>query len=524
MAQIEIENLIFTYAGADKAAVKNISLKINEGDFIVVCGKSGCGKSTLLRSMKPAIRPFGKAEGKVLYEGKDIDEIGEREQAESIGFVMQNPEHQIVTDKVWHELAFGPESLGMKPEEIRLRVAEMSEYFGIGGWYFESVDKLSGGQKQLLNLAAVMAMHPKIMILDEPTAQLDPIAAESFLDTLNKINKDLGITIVLSEHRLNQVLDYADKVLVMQEGKAILCDTPKNTVSLIKDRELLKLMPVPSQLFQICRGHGEIPLSVSEGRKWINSLELESKEERENFFKTSCDNIEREIALECKNLWFRYERSGADIINGLNLKIEKGEVFAILGGNGCGKTTTMSLLSQINKPYRGKLNVNGKISALPQNVQTLFHKETVREEVCNVPNKIIEKLELSKLLDRHPYDLSGGEQQRLALSKVLAANPDILLLDEPTKGIDSIYKEKLGGILEQLKSEGKTIVIVSHDVDFCGEFADRCGLFANGSIIAVNNYRDFFSGNRFYTTTVNKMAASKIKSAVRKEDIIQCQK
>jgi energy-coupling factor transport system ATP-binding protein len=514
MAQIAIKNLTFQYSGTQKAAIRNISLEIEQGDFVVICGESGCGKSTLLRSLKPAIRPFGESKGQVLYENQPVDNLPDRTQAEQIGFLLQNPEHQIVTDKVWHELAFGLENLGYKQETIRLRVAEMAEYFGITDWYYESVEKLSGGQKQLMNLAAVMAMHPKVMILDEPTAQLDPIAAENFLDTLKKINRDLGITVILSEHRLNHILPMANRVVVMKKGEVLLSDSPQNVAEKITDKELIRLMPVPAQIFKSSGKEGCVPLSVEQGRKWINSTEVQGEIVSENREEKS------ELAISVKNLWFRYERSGRDIIKGLNLQVKKGEIFAILGGNGTGKTTTLSLLSGIHKAYRGKTILKGTVSALPQNVQTLFQKESVRKETESVPENIIKKMGLEELLEFHPYDISGGQQQKLALAKVLAAKPDILLLDEPTKAIDAIYKEELGEILKNLKAEGKTIVMVSHDVDFCGEYADRCGLFANGSLIAVNNFREFFAANRFYTTTVNKMAGHKIKNAVKKEDVV----
>ncbi|MFQ9516265.1 MAG: ABC transporter ATP-binding protein [Eubacterium sp.] len=514
MAQIQIKNLTFAYSGSVQSAIADIALEVYEGDFVVICGKSGSGKSTLLRMLKPAIRPFGKSFGQVLYENIPIDQVSDKVQAEQIGFIMQNPEHQIVTDKVWHELAFGLENLGYQKEEIRLRVTEMAEYFGITDWYFDPVDKLSGGQKQLLNLAAAMAMHPKVMVLDEPTAQLDPIAAETFLDMLKKINRDLGITIILSEHRLNHVLPEADRIVIMEDGEILLKGTPEDVILSVEDRELMNLMPVPAQIFKKCNGEGTVPLSVEQGRKWISSTKAYGEiciEKGEDI---------GTIAVNCKNLWFRYERSGRDIIKGLNLQVKKGEIFALLGGNGTGKTTTLSLLSGIHKAYRGKLKIEGKVSALPQNVQTLFRKETVKQEAEGIPEKIIRQTDLEDLMEHHPYDISGGQQQKLALAKVLSGNPDILLLDEPTKGIDAIYKESLGKILLELKKAGKTIIMVSHDVDFCGEFADRCGLFADGSLIAVNDVRGFFAGNRFYTTTVSKMAGKKIINAVKKEDVI----
>lgn len=516
MAQIKIENLTFTYASSQLPAVKNVSLEINQGDFVVICGKSGCGKSTLLRNLKPAIRPAGKIKGNVTFNGENIENVSNKVQAEKIGFVLQNPEHQIVTDKVWHELAFGLENLGYKTEDIRLRVAEMAEYFGITDLYYKSVDKLSGGQKQLMNLAAVMTLHPEVLILDEPTAQLDPIAAEGFLDILKKVNRDLGITVVLSEHRLSYVLENADKLMVMNNGEVLAFDEPKKALTQVMEKDLLKLMPVSVQMYKeyVARNEDfrDIPLSVAQGRKWIDSLGISGEIKPEN--------SDGEVILSCKNLWFRYERNGEDIVKGLNMQVNKGEIFAILGGNGTGKTTTMSLLSGVNKAYRGKLKIYGKVSALPQNVQTLFRKESVAQELEGVPESIVEQMELDGLLESHPYDISGGQQQKLALAKVLAMNPDILILDEPTKAIDGIYKESLGEMLQNMKKQGKTIIIVSHDVDFCGEFADRCGLFAQGSLIAVNNFRDFFANNRFYTTTVSKMAGHKVENAVKKEDVL----
>lgn len=516
MAQIKIENLTFTYSASQLPAINNISLEIKQGDFVVVCGASGCGKSTLLRNLKPAIRPAGKIQGKVSYNGQCIDAISDREQAKSFGFVLQSPEHQIVTDKVWHELAFGLENLGYKTEDIRLRVAEMAEYFGITDLYYRSADKLSGGQKQLLNLAAVMTMHPEVLILDEPTAQLDPIAAEGFIDILKKVNRDLGITVILSEHRLNYVMEDADQLLVMDKGEVLVFDKPQVALSKVVEKDLLKLMPVQVQLFKEYvasnENVSEIPMSIAEGRKWINSLSISGEIEADR-------TIGEEVVI-CKNLWFRYDRNGEDIIKGLNMQVYKGEIFVILGGNGTGKTTAMSLLSGVNKAYRGKLKINGRVSALPQNVQTLFRKESVAEELKGVSENIIEQMELGGLMDSHPYDISGGQQQKLALAKVLEKDPDILILDEPTKAIDGIYKENLGEILLNMKKQGKTIIIVSHDVDFCGQFADRCGLFAQGSLIAVNNFREFFANNRFYTTTVNKMAGHVIKKAVKKEDVL----
>lgn len=525
MAQIEIKDLSFKYKMAGENSLNQISLNIEKGQFVVVCGKSGCGKTTLLRCLKPHIRPAGSIRGIIRYYGREIETLTDEQQAEKIGFVMQNPEHQIVTDKVWHELAFGLENFGKNSKNIRARVAEIAEYFDITAWYHEDTDCLSGGQKQLLNLAAVMVMNPEILILDEPTAQLDPIAAERFIDILKKINEDFGITVIISEHRLNYILQKADKVLVLEKGQVEIFQTAEEAVKQALVMDIEPLMPVPSRLFYKNKGEGQIPISVSDGRKWLTAQKIKNLPEN-NYEKSQSEAGIKERKLKqdaysvvCKNVWFRYEKNGQDIVKGLDLKVKKGEIFAIFGGNGTGKTTTVLLLAKMLKAYRGKINTEGEAAVLPQNLQTLFERETVSEELKDVSQNIIEQMDLKKLLNMHPYDLSGGEQQKVALAKILAGNPDILLLDEPTKGIDNIFKEELGALLQTLANQGKTIIIVSHDLDFCGEYADRCGLFADGMLISVNGVKEFFINNNFYTTTVAKMTKGIIEDAYKMEDV-----
>ena len=520
MAQIEIKDLSFKYRLADKESLKEVSLTVEQGQFVVVCGKSGCGKTTLLRCLKPNIRPAGEMTGTFLYEGKRIETLSDREQATEIGYVMQNPEHQIVTDKVWHEMAFGLENLGEKTETIRAKVAEIAEYFDITGWYHQDTDSLSGGQKQLLNLAAIMVMNPKVLVLDEPTAQLDPIASERFLDILKKINEDFGITVILSEHRLNYVLQKADKVLILHEGGVRALGDAEEVVREGLTMDIEPLMPVPGRIFHAAKGQGKVTISILERRKWIEkNINLKNCME-ENGSSVNEKDRSDQWGIVCKNLWFRYEKNGEDIIKGLNLKVKKGQIFAILGGNGTGKTTTILLLAGILKAYRGKVNTFGKTAVLPQNVQSLFENETLAEEIGNVSDEIMEQMGLKELLEMHPYDLSGGEQQKAGLAKIIAKEPDILLLDEPTKGIDNLFKEELGNFLRQLTEKGKTIILVSHDLDFCGEYADRCGLFADGMLISENNAREFFTHNRFYTTTVAKMTKGIIEDAYRREDLL----
>ena len=567
-ALLEVRDLSFAYPNEEKRALNHISLSVNEGEFLVLCGKSGCGKSTLLSHLKSPLTPHGKRKGDVYFKGKPLSSMTNREQSQKIGFVQQNPENQIVTDKVWHELAFGLESLGYSNQEIRLRVAEMASYFGIQGWFYKNVAELSGGQKQLLNLASIMAMHPDLLILDEPTSQLDPIAASDFLETVRKINRDLGITVILTEHRLEDVFPAADQVVVIDKGEILAQGTPSYIGSVLKEKnhEMFLAMPVPMQIYSKVESDLSCPITVRDGRSWLDGMMADRTLPEEGRFHKKekyPDMINEEkipkedVIVECKDLWFRYEKDSPDVVKGLNLKIRKGEFYCLLGGNGTGKSTTLSLICRLRKPYRGKVLINGKdvrkysdkalfhdfLGVLPQNPQTLFVKKTVELELFEMlggPKEkknedyhlsmekreavegIVKVTHLEGLLHRHPYDLSGGEQQRLALAKILLLRPKLLLMDEPTKGLDSYFKEEFSEILKLLKEQGVTIFMISHDIEFCARFADRCGLFFDGIVTASGGPREFFSGNNFYTTAANRMARKYFPMAVTGKDVVEC--
>lgn len=547
MALFEIKDLTFTYPGADKPALSHLDFTVEAGDFVVICGKSGCGKTTLLRHFKTVMTPYGKREGEIRFCGEKLEEVPVRTQSGQIGYVLQSPDNQIVTDKVWHELAFGVENLGYDQQTIRLRVAEMASFFGIQNWFHKSVEELSGGQKQLLNLASVMTMQPKVLVLDEPTSQLDPIAAAEFLSTIRKINLDLGITVIIIEHRLEEVFPMADKVLVLEDGKKQFYDVPRKVGTALADDDLFLAMPSPVQIYNATGQMGECPLTVCEGRNWLQEHYLPQEPTPAPAAPRKKDRGE-ELAVEAKELWFRYEKEGKDVVKDLSLKVKKGELYCILGGNGTGKSTTLSLLSGIHRPYRGKILLDGKdlrkigdkelfnhfLGVLPQNPQTLFVRDTVEEDLEEMLpklmprkerqeklQKVIEDTEIGHLLKMHPYDLSGGEQQRTALAKVLLLEPRILLLDEPTKGLDGFYKYKLGGIFKRLQAQGITIVMVSHDIEFCATYGDTCAMFFDGGIVTACGAREFFTGNSFYTTTANRMARGLYPDAVVVKDVIE---
>ena len=598
---VNIVDLEFSYPNASRPSVNGISLSLEKGSFTCICGPSGCGKTTLLRNLKPSITPHGMRRGEIKILGKSVESFEGRpgEEAQTIGYVLQNPENQIVTDKVWHELAFGLENLGLPTETIRLRIAEIASFFGIQSWFDKDVSELSGGQKQLLNLAAVMVMQPEILILDEPTSQLDPIAAVDFLDAVKKINNDIGTTVIITEHRLDNVVSMSDRLIVMDSGKILVNDEPYNAVFRLAEinHPMFLAMPNPAQAYRsalaFLKGEeslvgdvnhlkhmeklessiddvnyvnhanraessigdvnhlkhmekpespiGDVPdiqkyrmpLNVREGRQWLdcvmNGIPVRyARMEKEKAYDTS------KIKLSTTDLWFRYEKNGRDIIKGLTLKVYDGEILAIIGGNGTGKTTLLSVLAGMRRAYRGKYKINGNRTALlPQNPQSLFVCDTVKEELLEAfegtsiqkseqnirIQEIAEFLEIDTLMDKHPYDISGGEQQRVALGKVLLLEPDLLLMDEPTKGLDNLLKMKFGELLKRLASNGRTLIFVSHDIEFCSRFANRCIMFFDGGISGEGTPRKLFSGNNFYTTAANRMARSYFVDGILPEDI-----
>lgn len=542
METFSIRNLNFTYPNKTVPALNNVSFNVSAGAFTVICGQSGSGKSTLLRNLKPILAPHGSRDGSIRFYGTEVDELDQKTQAARIGYVLQNPDSQIVTDKVWHELAFGLESLGMDTRTIRLRVAEMASFFGIQTWFHKDVNHLSGGQKQLLNLAAVMAMQPDVLILDEPTSQLDPIAASDFLETVKKINRELGTTVILTEHRLEDVIPMADQVIVMDHGSIIADDTPANAGAILaqKKHPMFMAMPTPLQAYSILYQDGigtelTCPVDVREGRSWLTEL-LHGKELIQTALPADEETVPAgDPILSMKDVWFKYERQGDDVIKDLSFKVYPGELFCLVGGNGTGKSTTLNLAAGIRKPYRGKIRIQGKWAMLPQNPQSLFVEKTVYLDLCesfegsklskeemNTRIADIAKLvKIQDLLDMHPYDLSGGEQQRAALAKVLLMEPEVLFLDEPTKGLDNEFKFRLAGILKELTGRGVAIVMVSHDVEFCGRFGDRCAMFFDGKIITTNAPRTFFSGNSFYTTAANRMSRHIFTNAVNVDDVVE---
>lgn len=527
MEILSCENVAFKYIESTDYAISDCTFSVKKGEKIMLCGASGSGKSTLLRLLKRELSPRGELSGNITLMGKDRSELSDRESAEKIGFVMQSPDSQTVCDKVSAELAFGLESFGVKSGEIQSRVGEMAAFFGIESLYDRDISTLSGGQKQLVALCSVMATDPDILLLDEPTAQLDPVAARELLGILDRLNKEMGVTIIIAEHDPEELFDSCDKILYLAKGKTEFFGTPALTAKHFVKNALEGFLSETAKVFaRLC---DDLPLNVRQGRAKLEKLGVT------DIPKQAVNDTERAepYALQCKDLWQRYEKNSPDILKGCDLGIRKGECYGLLGSNGGGKSTLLRVICGLCKPYMGTVSLFGKkqkaykngslfremLAFLPQEPVTMFVKESVREDLLQSGDKVTvenvsQRMGIEHLLDRHPWDLSGGEIQKCAFAKILLADPKILVLDECTKGMDSFAKKALGDILLSLKDEGRTILLVTHDLEFAAQYCDRCGLLFDGKIVAEDNAVEFFSHNRFYTTAAARLTRGFFSGAV----------
>ncbi|MBR3767579.1 MAG: ATP-binding cassette domain-containing protein [Clostridia bacterium] len=545
MVDFSIKDLSFSYPNEKKKALDNISLDIRSGEFIVISGPSGSGKSTLLSMLKPELTPHGNLQGEIIYFGKEKKLFSQRESSEKIGYLLQNSEYQTVTHSVRTELSFGLENLGLDSKTIRLRIAEISAYFSLEKIIDKKTDELSGGQKQLVCLASILAMHPKAVIFDEPTAQLDPMAAQTLLSTIEKLCRENGITVIITEHRLENIIPQADRLIVLQDGKIIADCPPENLdVSLFPDNEYIKSsMPFPMRLFARLGYKEKLPLNIGDGRLILKKLlqkEINDTINREEAKKTE------NFAVEAKNVWFSYDKKSY-VLNSFNLKIPVGSFFAIMGANAAGKSTAVSLMCGILPCKSGEIKIfgknikkyhhnelyNGILAFLPQKCESLFSGNTVLEDLQNALsdsglskdektakiNETANITNITSILNKHPYDISGGEMQRAALAIVLLKNPKIIFMDEPTKGMDSIFKKQFADIIKNLCKIGVTVIMVSHDTDFCAEHCDRCAMIFDGMCITQSDKYDFFANNYFYTTAANKLAREFFPNAVTEEEV-----
>lgn len=589
MALLALDQVTFTYSGAEAPAIDGVTLAFPPGSYTLIAGLSGCGKTTLLRALKTPLAPAGRWEGAVRCDGVPLAEIPLRDQARRIGFVMQEPDAQIVCDSVEAELAFGLENVGAPREVIGLKVVEVASFFGIQPWLHRRTASLSGGQKQLMNLAAVLALGPEVLVLDEPTSQLDPLAADEFLTAVRRVNRELGVTVVMAEHRLEGTLADADQLAVLEDGRVAAAGEPRAVAAQLcaADSPMATALPAALRVWAAVEGAGNCapeagslpPLTVREGRAWLGARErghaadgapegvLSSPAAGSGSMGASdaacapapCggsgSGASGPAALRLRDVWFRYEREASDVLRGFSLDVRAGSVTALIGANGAGKSTVLRAACGLARPYRGSVEVLGQrlrrrgaastagpVALLPQDPTLLFSRETVREELADggpdardaealsprarsveVTSAIAEAVALcalEPLMGAHPLDLSGGERQRVALAKVLLAHPRLLLLDEPGKGIDAVFKAELGALLRQIAAEGATVLIATHDLDFCARWADEAALVFDGAVAAAAPPRTLLSRADFYTTAASRMARGFIPDAVTVDDIV----
>lgn len=455
------DDVTFRYPGSHGDVLSGVSMAVPAGAFALLVGGTGSGKSTLLSLAKPQIAPAGDRAGQVRVFGRPVDGLDGAAACE-VGYVFQDPDNQIVCDSVWHEMAFGLENLGTPQGEMRRRVAEASYFFGMGPWFHSDTDALSGGRKQLLALASTLVMQPRVLLLDEPTAQLDPIAARNFLHALFRVNRELGCTVVVATHEPELMADYATCAFELMDG----------AVRAVENLGRFKCEATLAERGALCDANA--PAAVS-----------------------------------ARGAWFRYGRDDDWVLRGLDLEVRQGEVHALVGGNGCGKSTLLALIAGTRRAQRGE--VRSAISAkamLPQDPKALFAEERVDEELmewahiggygADEAQAMMGELGLADRADLHPYDLSGGQRQMLALGKLLLVHPRLLLLDEPTKGLDRAARERVAGMIEAARRDGVTVIVSTHDLAFVRRVADRVSLMFDGELACTEPVGEFFRNNLFY--------------------------
>lgn len=455
------DDVTFRYPGSHGDVLSGVSMAVPAGAFALLVGGTGSGKSTLLSLAKPQIAPAGDRAGQVRVFGRPVDGLDGAAACE-VGYVFQDPDNQIVCDSVWHEMAFGLENLGTPQGEMRRRVAEASYFFGMGPWFHSDTDALSGGRKQLLALASTLVMQPRVLLLDEPTAQLDPIAARNFLHALFRVNRELGCTVVVATHEPELMADYATCAFELVDG----------AVRAVENLGRFKCEATLAERGALCDANA--PAAVS-----------------------------------ARGAWFRYGRDDDWVLRGLDLEVRQGEVHALVGGNGCGKSTLLALIAGTRRAQRGE--VRSAISAkamLPQDPKALFAEERVDEELmewahiggydADEVQAMMGELGLADRAGLHPYDLSGGQRQMLALGKLLLVHPRLLLLDEPTKGLDRAAREHVAGMIEAARRDGVTVIVSTHDLAFVRRVTDRVSLMFDGELACTEPVGEFFRNNLFY--------------------------
>lgn len=537
MALLQLKNVAVQYG--EEMILHNISFDVEQGTFLTIFGPSGSGKSTLLKQLKPTFQA-GTRTGTILYKGQELATLPMLQQVTNIGFIHQNPDDQLIAEDVWHELAFGLENIGVSNDEMKLRIGEMASFFGITAWFHQKVHDLSGGQRQLLNIAATLLLRPTILILDEPTAQLDPIAAKELIELLGRIHRDLGVTIIVVEHKLDDVLPHTTHFLCIDNGEVVLYQ---------ERASFFQQLPLKWRPFLPTVVQATLAIDSENTPAWNIA---QAKQTVQPYLQEEIDKqppaLSEDILFSLKDVSFKYTRTAPDILKNMSFNVYKHDILSVIGSNGAGKSTLLKVISGQLCAYKGKMHYKGErlkftkqmyrpeISYLPQDPLLLFLEPTVirdyeqfckrhalskAETVARI-NTITTQFQLENLLHKHPEDLSGGERQKVAIAKLLLTNPTFLLLDEPTKGLDAQMKQHLINMLKQIQQEGVTILLVTHDLEFAAAVSTRCALFFDGEIVANTTPTQFFSRNHFYTTVANQLAREHQPNIILTTELLQC--
>ncbi|MBQ8965565.1 ATP-binding cassette domain-containing protein [Ruminococcus sp.] len=522
MEAVHLKAVTFRHNTAKQPALTDISLTVRTGELVMLMGPSGSGKTTLLKLLKPEIAPFGELSGEISLLGEKRGGTAPR-----VGYVPQHPEESFVSDRVRGEIMFAPENAGLPPEEVRRLTAETVSRFGLGKLLERPLASLSGGEKQLVSLCAVMVMQPDLLLLDEPFSRLDPVTAENFADLILRVNREFGTTVIIAEHSGELMLAQAERLIYLENGR-LTADLPPRQAA--KNAQLIHIMPAAARAFA---EQEPVPMTVKEGRALLEKLPHKTElplDETQGY---------SEPVLEAEGLRFSFRRDSEDILAGADLVLHKGEFLALTGANGSGKTTLLKTLAGQLRPYAGKVRIGGRplkkapltAAMLPQEAADLFLQPTVAEDyryalkALGRPEEeasaMLGYLGCEKLADMHPYDLSGGELQLCALGRVLLCQPDILLLDEPSKGLDPLSARRLGTVLKKLCAEGKAVLTVTHSLEFAAENACTCGIFCGGRIESLLPAPKFFSKAGFYSTASGRIARGMVKNAYTVEKLRQ---
>jgi energy-coupling factor transporter ATP-binding protein EcfA2 len=528
---IRLRGFSFSYNGTDRPALNNISLTIEDGQFVLITGASGGGKSTLCRVFNGLVPHFygGKISGQAEVQGRDILKTPPKELATKVGMVFQDPENQLVTTDVEREIAFGLENLSYPRNLIARRIEEALDTAGIAQLRFANHQELSGGEKQKVAIASVLALHPEILVLDEPTSELDPQSAEEVLRLLERLNDELGLTVILIEQRLDRVAHLVDRLLVMGGGQIIADGTPR--VVMGGDTEGLGIgLPPVIRLMRQLPGKelalNGLPLTVKDAR-----LQLQKALKGVKTAEFADAGASAKPVLNVDKLWFSYGERAA--LRNINLDIERGGFIGIMGRNASGKTTLVKQFNGLLRPTKGRVRLEGvdtrqsTVAELSQRVGYVFQNpndhlfaDSVEDEIAfSLRNRGAEEAEIAKavegMLDEfelgryrksYPRNLSGGEKQRVALASVLVAQPEIIVLDEPTRGMDYVLKKKLINYLDDYRRRGNTVIMVSHDVETIAECAQRVVLLSEGRVVVVGNKREVLAKALLFSPQINRLA------------------